>query len=158
MQQRALAYQSKALSHMLQRELYTMGNSVLIRQRRRNVPSATQFWRYQTSATEELSICSYSFVAFSTGEGLTLGWRRVPPQESNPKTLSSSSPIKTSPFVFLSTTRKEVPSGYAPTGNNSMQAAISHFPAAGETGTTEVTKKVVLTLSQGQRVGNPSSQ
>ena len=30
-QQRTLACQSKALSHMLQRELYTMGNSVLIR-------------------------------------------------------------------------------------------------------------------------------
>ena len=31
-QQRALACQSKTLSHMLQRELYTMGNSVRIRQ------------------------------------------------------------------------------------------------------------------------------
>ena len=30
-QQRALACQSKALSHILQREMYTMGNSVLIR-------------------------------------------------------------------------------------------------------------------------------
>ena len=30
-QQRALACQSKALSHMLPRELYTMGNSVLVR-------------------------------------------------------------------------------------------------------------------------------
>ena len=30
-QQRALACQSKALAHILQRELYTMGNSILIR-------------------------------------------------------------------------------------------------------------------------------
>ena len=30
-QHRALAYQIKALAHTLQRELYTMGNSILIR-------------------------------------------------------------------------------------------------------------------------------
>ena len=31
-QQRALAYQSKVLAHMLQRDLYVMGNAGLIRQ------------------------------------------------------------------------------------------------------------------------------
>ena len=45
-QQRALACQSKALGHILQREVYTMGNSVLIRRE-----ASTSFGRFQALET-----------------------------------------------------------------------------------------------------------
>ena len=57
------------------------------------------------------------------------------------KTLGASSPIKTSPFVVPSTTRKDVPTRNTPIGDN-PQTVTSHFPKAGGTRTTEVTKVI----------------
>ena len=48
------------------------------------------------------------------------------------KRLRASSPIKTSPFMVPSTTRKEAPTGNTPMGDN-PQAVTSHFPQAGGT-------------------------
>ena len=66
-QQRALKCQSKALSHMLQREHY--GKLRPNQKRGRNVPFTTPFGRYQVATAEELTLCSYSSVSFTTSEG-----------------------------------------------------------------------------------------
>ena len=47
------------------------------------------------------------------------------------KTLRVLKPIKTSPFVVPTTTRKETPAGNTTVGVNPLQAVTYHFPQAG---------------------------
>ena len=66
-QQRALACLSKFVAHILQRELYTMGNTALLRRE-------AEMTLLQPR-TEELALLAYSSFQVSVGEG----WRRLPP-------------------------------------------------------------------------------
>ena len=68
-QQRALACLSKSVAHILQRELYTMGNTGLLRQEAEMTTSRG----LETSRTE-------AFLAFSSFQvSISEGWRRHPP-------------------------------------------------------------------------------
>ena len=68
-QQRALACLSKSVAHILQRELYTMGNTG------RNDPPSPPSGGIETSGVEELALLAYSSLQVSTGKR----WRGLPP-------------------------------------------------------------------------------
>ena len=76
-QQRALACLSKSLPHILQRELYTMGNTGLLRCEAANDPLTTTLRGYKTSRTEEFAILAFLIVQLSANKG----GRRLPPQK-----------------------------------------------------------------------------
>ena len=71
-------------------------------------------------------------------------------KKGTPKTLRVLDPIKTSPFVVPSMTRKEVPTGNTPMGVNPLQAVTHYFPQAGGNRVTEA-PKVGLDLTQGDK-------
>ena len=74
-QQRALACLSKSVAHILQRELYTMGNTGLLRREAKKDPSSTTSRGLNMSRTEELALLAFSSFQVSVSEG----WRRLPP-------------------------------------------------------------------------------
>ena len=145
-QQRALACQSKALAHILQRELYTMGNSILIRceaemthlqphlgdsrcQELRNSP----FWPTPLFRSQLVN----------DGEKFLL-------KKGSPKNTQSFDPIKTSPFVVPTTIRKEAPTGNVPMGDSPLQTITNCFSQAGGNRVTEA-PGVVFNLTQGDK-------
>ena len=123
MQQRAFACQSKVFAHLLQRELYTMGNSILLRreaemthlqphleQTRRQELRNSPFW---------LLLCScLSLLRREKSSSLKKAPR---------KTLRVLDPITISPFAAPTTT-KEAPTGNAPVEDIPLQAVTNHFP------------------------------
>ena len=68
---------SKSVAHILQRELYTMGNTGLLR---RDDSSSTTSRGLETPRTEELAFLAYSSFQVSTREG----WRGLPPLKRHP--------------------------------------------------------------------------
>ena len=62
------------------------------------------------------------------------------------KTLRVLDPIKTSPFVVLTTTRKEAPTENAPMGAIPHKAGSNRFPQVGENQTSEA-PEVVFNLT-----------
>ena len=131
-QQRALTFLSKSVAHILQRELYTMGNTGLLRrkaemtllqphlgdsrrQERRNSP----FWPAPLFKSQS------SMEKISSLKKAPLKIHRV------------LDPIKTSPFVVPTTIRKEAPTGNAPMGAIPPKAVINRFPQVGGNRTTE---------------------
>ena len=65
------------------------------------------------------------------------------------KTLRVLDPIKTSPFVVPTTTRKEAPTGNAPMGAIPLKAVTNHFPQVGGNRTSE-TPGVIFDPTQGE--------
>ena len=111
-QQRALACLRKSVVHILQRELYTMGNTGLLRRK------------------AEMTFLDYTSVQVTViqdGEDFLL-------KKAQPKVLD---PIKTSPFVVPTTIRKEAPTGNAPMGAIPPKAVINRFSQVGGNRTTE---------------------
>ena len=111
-QQRALACQSKALAHILQREMYTMSNSILIRREpemthlqphlgavRRQELRSSPFWPTPLFLSQLVK----------DGEDFLL-------KKGTPKDTQGFGPIKTSLFMVPTTIRKEAPSGNVPMG------------------------------------------
>ena len=96
-QHRALTCLCKSLAHILQREVYTMGNTGA------KDPFTTTFRGNKTPGTHPFGIPPCE------------GGGRLPPQKKQLTTLRVSDPIKISPFVVL-TTRKEAPTGNTPMG------------------------------------------
>ena len=129
-QHRALTYLSKSLAHILQRELYSMGNTGLLRREaevtllqpqlgetRRQELSNSSFW--------DPSLFQSQFVK----EGKDFLLKKAPL-----KTLRVSHPI--SPFV-VPTKRKEGPTGNAPMGATPHKAVTNRFPQEGGNRTSE---------------------
>ena len=149
-QQRALACLSKSVAHILQRELYTMGNTGLLRckaemtllqphlkdsrrQELRNSPFWPSLFRSQSRMEKTSSL------------------RKAPL-----KMLRVLDPIKTSPFVVPTTIRKNSPTGNAPMGAIPPKAIINRFPQVGGNRTTEASE-VVFDPTQGdEEVETPS--
>ena len=75
-QQRALACLSKSLAHILQSELYTMGNTGLLRREAEMTLLQPHLGGYKTS-TEEFAILAFLNVQVSASKGE----RRLPPQK-----------------------------------------------------------------------------
>ena len=112
-QQRALACLSKSVPHILQRELYTMGNTGLLRceaeitllqphlgdSRHQELRNST-FWPTPLFKSQLVK----------DGEDFLL-------KKGTPKDSQGLDPIRTSPFVVPTTARKE-----APTGNPTVEA------------------------------------
>ena len=121
-QQRALASLSKSLAHILQRELYTMGNTGLLRledemtllqpnldDSRRHELRNSPFWWSPLFKSQFVK----DFVNFAILSSL---------KTATKKNLRVLDPIKTSPFVVPTTTRKEAPAGNNPLGVNPLKA------------------------------------
>ena len=127
-QHRALTCLSKFLAHILQRELYSMGNTGLLRceaemtllhphlgETRCQELINSPFWHsslFQSQLVKE-------------GEDFLL-------KKAPLKTLRVSHPIKISPFL-VPTTRKEAPTGNAPMGAIPHKAVTNRFPQEGGT-------------------------
>ena len=118
-QQRALACFSKSVAHILQREVYTMGNTGLLRREtllqshlgdsRRQELRNSPFWPSPIFKSQLVK----------DGEDFLL------------KKGTSKDPIKTSPFMVPTTTRKEAPTGNAPMGAILLKEVTNRFPQVG---------------------------
>ena len=125
-QQRALACLSKSLAHMLQRELYTMGNTGLLRRKAEMTLlqphlGDTRHQELRNSPFWPSSLFKSQLV--KEGENFLL-------KKAPVKMLRVLDPIKTSPFV-VPTIRKEAPTGNAPMGATPLKAVTNCFPQAG---------------------------
>ena len=142
-QQRALACLSKSVAHILQRELYNMGNTGLLRREvamtllqphlgdsRRQGLRNSPFWP------------SPLFRSQSRMEK-TSSLKKAPLM-----ILRVLDPIKTSPFMVPTTIRKEAPTGNAPMGAVPPKAVINRFPQVGGNRTTEALE-VIFDPTQG---------
>ena len=144
-QQRALACLSKSVAHILQRELYTMGNTGLLRceaemtllqphlgDSRRHELRNSPFWptplfRSQSRMQKTSSL------------------KKAPLKIYRVLDL-----IKTSSFVVPTTIRKEAHTGNAPVGATPPKAVINRFPQVGGNRTTEALE-VVFNPTQGDK-------
>ena len=152
LQQRALACLSKSLAHVLQRELYTMCNTGLLRRE----AEMTLLQPYVGDARQqELRISPFwpssLFSSQMVKEGEDFLLKKAPL-----KMLRVLDPIKTSPFMVL-TTRKEAPTGNAPMGVTPLKAVTNHFPQVGGTEFHRLHRSF-LTPLQGTRAWKPLSQ
>ena len=149
-QQRALACLSKSVSHILQRELYTMGNTGLLR---REAEITLLQPHLGDSRRQELRNSPFwpipLFKSLKDGEDFLLkkGTPKDPFGVQNPESLYLD-PTKTSPFVVPTTTRKEAPTGNAPMRAIPLKAVTSRFPQVGGNQTQE-TSGVVFDPTQG---------
>ena len=136
-QHRAVTYLSKSLAHLLQRELYTMGNTSLLSR-----------------------VAKKTFLQPQLGEKRCQELRNSPFWHSSLTSSFKKAPLKTvrvldpiSPFV-VPTTRKEAPTGNTPMGATPHKAVTSHFPQVGETELQRL-QGSFSTPQQGTRVWKP---
>ena len=132
-QQRALACLSKSLSHILQRVLYTMGNTGLLRREAEMTllhPHLGESRRQELRNSPFWPSPLFKSQLVKDGEDFLL-------KKSLTKTLRVLDPIKTSPFVVLTTIRKEAPTGNAPMGAIPPKAITNRFPLTEENQTSE---------------------
>ena len=102
-QQRALACLSKSVAHILQRELYTMGNTSLLR---REAEMTLLQPHLGDSRRQELRNSPF---------WPTPRFKSLPPLKKHPQTVTGFWIIsKTSPFVVPTTIRKEASTGIIP--------------------------------------------
>ena len=132
-QQRALACLSKSVAHILQRELYTMGNTGLL-QRQAEMTLLHPHLAY--SRCQELRNSHFWPTPFFKSQLVKDGEDFLLKKELL-KTLRVLDSIKTSPFMVPTTTRKEAPTENAPMGAIPHKAVTNHFPLAEENQTLE---------------------
>ena len=151
-QQRTSACLSKSVAHILQRELYTMGNTGLLRRKgemtllqphlgdsRRQELRNSPFWPTPLFRSQLIK----------DGEDFLL-------KKALLKIHKVLDPIRTSPFVVPTTIRKEAPTGNAPMGAIPPKAVISRFSQVGGNRTTEASE-IVFDPTQGEEgVETPS--
>ena len=132
-QQRALACLSKSVAHIFQRELYTMGNTGLLR---REAKMTLLHPHLRESRCQELRNSPFwpsplfKSQLVKDGEDFLL-------KKALAKTLRVLDPIKTSPSVVPTTIRKEAPTGNAPMGAIPPKAVTNRFPLTEENQTSE---------------------
>ena len=136
-QQRALACLSKSVAHILQRELYTMGNTGLLK--REAEMTLLQPHLGDSRCQELRNLPFWPSPLFKSrlvkdGEDFLL-------KKSPLKTLRVLDPTKTSPFV-VPTTRKEAPTGNITMGAIPLKAVTNRFPRVGGNQTTEASEVV----------------
>ena len=123
-QQRALACLSKSVAHILQRELYTMGNTGLLR---REAEMSLLQPHLGDSRRQELRNSPFwptpLFRSQLVKDGEDFLLKKAPL-----KIYRVLDPIKTSTFVVPTTRRKEAPIGNVPMGEIPPKAVINRFP------------------------------
>ena len=132
-QQRGLACLSKSVAHILQRELYTMGNTgLLIREAEMTLlqPHLGNSRRQELRNSPFWPTPLFKSQLVKDGEDFLL-------KKAPLKTLRVLDPIRISPFVVPTTTRKEAPTGNAPMGATPHKAVTNHFPQVGGNRTSE---------------------
>ena len=126
-QHRALTCLSKSLAHILQRELYSMGNLGLLR---REAEMTLLQPHLGETRRQELRNASFWPPSFFKSQARTSFLKKAPQ-----KILRVSDPTRISPFVVP--TRKEAPTGNAPMGAIPLKAVTNRFPPRGENKTSE---------------------
>ena len=135
-QHRALTCLSKSLAHIVQRELYTMGNTGLLRREAEMTLLQPQLgeMRGQELRNSPFWHCPLFKSQPVTEKDFLL---KKAPQ----KTLRVLDPIKTSPFV-VPTIRKEAPTGNAPMGATPHKAVTNHIHQAGGNQISEASRVI----------------
>ena len=113
-QQRALAWLSKSVAHILQRELYTMGNTGLLRHK------------------AEMTLLQPHLGDSRCQELRNSPFWPTPLFKLQLVKDREDFLLKISPFVVPTTIRKEAPTGNAPMGAIPPKAVINRFPQVGE--------------------------
>ena len=149
-QHRALTCLSKSLAHILQRELYSMGNLGLLRREAEMTLLQPHLGETRRQELRNASWLPSLFKSQLLKEGKTSFLKKAPQ-----KILRVSDPTRISPFVVP--TRKEAPTGNAPMGAIPLKAVTNRFPPAGKNKTSEA-PGVVFDPRIGGGRGNPSSQ
>ena len=126
-QQGVLACLSKCLAHILQRELYTMCNTGLLRHE-----AEMTLLQPHLGDTRCQELRNSPFWPSSLFKSELVKEKTSSSKKAPLKTRRVSHPIKTSPFV-VPTTRKEAPTGNAPMGTTPPKAVINLFPQSRET-------------------------
>ena len=122
-QHRALPCLSKSLAHILQRELYSMGNTGLLRREAEMTllhPQIGEMRRQELWNSSFWDPSLFQSQLVKEGEDFLL-------KKALLNTLRASHPIKISPFV-IPTTRKEAPTGNPPMGATPHKAITNRFP------------------------------
>ena len=131
-QHRALTCLSKSLAHILQRELYSMVNTGLLRHEAEMTLLQPQLGETRRQELKNSSFWDPSlFQSQLVMEGEDFLLKKAPL-----KTLRVSHPIRISPFV-VPTTREEAPTGNAPMGATPHKAVTNHFLQEGGNRTSE---------------------
>ena len=132
-QHRALACLSKSLAHVLQRELYSMANTGLLRREAEMTLLQPQLGE---TRRQELRNSSFWDPSLFESQLVKEGEDFLLKKGNSKKTLRVSHPIRISPFV-VPTTRKEAPTGNAPMGATPHKAVTNRFPQKGGNRTSE---------------------
>ena len=150
-QHRALTCLSKSLAHILHRELYSMGNTGLLRREAEMTLLQPQLGETRRQELRNSSFWDPSlFQCQLVKEGEDFLLKKAPL-----KTLRVSHPIKISPFV-VPTTRKEAPTGNAPMGATPHKAVTNRFPQEGGNRTSGAPGVIFHPITRGG--GNPTPQ
>ena len=142
-QQRALACLSKSEAHILQRELYTMGNTGLLRREAEMTLLQPQLGDSRHQELRNSPFWPTPLFRSQSRMENTSSLKKAPL-----KILRVLDPIKTSPLVVSTTIRKEAPMGNAPMVAIPPKAVINRFPQVGGNRTTEASE-VVFDPTQG---------
>ena len=130
-QHRALTCLSKSLAHILQRELYSMGNLVLLRREAEMTllqPHLGETRRQELRNASFWPPSLFKSQLVKEGEDFLL-------KKGTSKDSQGFGPYQNNPFVVP--TRKEAPTGNAPMGATPHKAVTNHFLPPGENKTSE---------------------
>ena len=130
-QHRALTCLSKSLAHILQRELYSMANTGLLRREAEMTllhPQLGETRRQELRNSSFWDSSLFESQLVKEGEDFLL-------KKGTSKILRVSHPTRKSPFV--APTRKEAPTGNAPMGAIPLKAVTNPFPREEENPTSE---------------------
>ena len=123
-----LACLSKSVAHILQRELYTMGNTGLLRREAEMTllqPHLGDSRRQELRNSPFWPTPLFKSQLVKDGEDFLL-------KKAPLKTLRVLDPIRASPFVVPTTTKKEAPTGNTHMGAIPLKEVTNHFPQAEE--------------------------
>ena len=148
-QHRALTCLSKSLAHILQRELYSMGNTGLLRREAEMTLLQPQLGETRCQELRNSSFWDPSlFQSQLVKEGGDFLLKKAPL-----KTLRVLHPTRISPFVVP--TRKEAPTGNAPMGATPHKAVTNRFPQEGGNRTSEAPGVIFDPITGGGGVETP---
>ena len=126
-QQRALACLSKSVAHILQRKLYIMGNTGLLRREAQMTllqPHLGDSRRQELRNSPFWPTPLFKSQLMKDGEDFLL-------LKGTPKDSQGFGPYQNKPFRGPTTTRKEAPTGNSPMGAIPHKAVTSRFPQVG---------------------------
>ena len=149
-QQRALACLSKSLAHILQRELYAMGNTGLLRRE-----AEMTLLQPHLGQTRRQELKNSPFWPSSLFKSQSRREKTSSSKKASLKVLRVSYPTKISPFV-VPTTRKEAPTGNPhPMGATPLKIVTNRFPRVGGNRISEAPRAVFDLTLGGEGVETP---